>query len=346
MTQSDRVLERLSFPIQYLEIGESMLRARGLDVAGLYKLCGVAYSPNMPPGQTINGVQMRTAMQLFLNVCEPKPAPLIQIIQHFPLSIHGPLGVMAMTSATLGEALDSAVEYAPLIMPAFTIRRENHGKSVHLVFERRYDFGRVNEIFTETVLGTFLNIRPFLTEEPFPVQVHFTHAPLAEEAEYDLGPDAQFLFNASRNQLVFNARNLSIPMLAPSRGARQLMQATLEQQRLTQAEAQPAALQVRRLLQQALQEGRPMDAEQVAAGLKVSGRTLSRRLQAEGSTLPQLQAEVGVEFAKLLLLESEKSIAEIASSVGFQDATSFARAFKRVMGLSPSQFRDAVPGEK
>lgn len=339
MAQSERVLERLSFPIQYLEIGESLLREKGLDVVGFYQLCGISYTDNMPLGQTINGLQLRTAFQLFLNTCEPRPAPLVQIMAHFPLAIHGPLGVLAMTSATLGEALDSALEYAPLIMPAFSFRRVIRGRKGHLVFERRYDFSPVNEIFTETVVATFLKIYPFLIKDPSDVQVHFAHAPLAEEAEYKLDPRVQFTFNSSVTQIIFSTQDLSIPLLTPSRGSRQLMQATLEQQRLAQADARPTVQQVKRLLQQAMQQGRLMDASQVANNLNLSGRTLSRRLAAEGSTLPQLQAEIGVDFAKLLLLESERSIADIARSVGFRDATSFTRAFRRVVGQSPSGFR-------
>lgn len=339
MSQTDRALERLSFPVQYLEIGESLLRARGQDVERFYQLCGVANASAIHPGQTINGLQFRRALQFYLNVCEPRPAPLVQILAHFPLTIHGPLGVLALASPTLGEALEAALQYAPLVMPAFAIRREDHDHAVHVVFERRYDFAPVNEIFTETVMGTFLMVRPFLTAMPESVRMQFAHAPLGDAADYDLGEGVQPQFEAGLNRLVFRARDLAIPLLAPSRSSRLLMQAALEQQRLQQADQRPTLHQVRRLLQQALHMGQPLEAAQVAASLNISPRTLSRRLQGEGTTLPQLQAEVGVAFAAVLLLESDRGIAEIARQAGFGDATSFARAFKRLQGRTPSQFR-------
>lgn len=340
MTQSHRILKLLSFPIQYLEIGESLMHARGLDVEGFYRLCGVAYTQSRPQGQTINGLQMRTALQLYLNICEPRPAPLVQLMQHFPLTVHGPLGMLAMTSATIGGALDSALEYASLIMPAFNIRRENHGQTVHVIFERRYDFGEVNELFTEIVLATFLKIRPFLVHQPSQVHIHFTHAPLSEAEDYVLGPeDVQITFNSGLNQIIVSAKDLNIPLLAPSRASRQLMQSVLKHQLVSQADTCHTTLQVKRLLQQALQDGQFIDAPKIAACLNVSGRTLSRRLKSEGATLPQLQTEVSVAFAELLLLESDKSIAEVARSTGFKDTTSFSRAFKRRTGRSPSGFR-------
>jgi AraC-like DNA-binding protein len=345
MSHTDRTLERLSFPIQYLEIGESLLRQRGQEAMAFFSHVGVANVDTLHNGQSINGLQFRRALQLFLNMCEPHPAPLVQILSHFPLTIHGPLGLLAIASPTLGDALDAALQHAPLIMPAFQIHRETHGQNVHIVFERRYDFAPVNEIFTELVMGTFIMIKPFLTRLPEFIELQFAHAPLGAETDYAMDAPVRMVFHASRHQLVARARDLTIPLVAPSRNSRALMQAQLEQLSRQMPDHQPTVLQVRRLLQQALHAGRPVDAAHLAAGLKVSLRTLSRRLQGEGATLPQLQAEVGVAFAEGLLLETDRSIAEVAAAAGFTDATSFSRAFKRLHGVTPSRFRsgDAAP---
>lgn len=343
MGNDNRALERLSFPIQYLEIGESLLRARGLDVAGFYQLCGVSAPDAIHPAQTINGLQMRTALQLFLNVCAPHPAPLVQIMQHFPLTMHGALGVMALTSDTLGKALDSALEFAALVMPAFEIHREDHGRHVHLVFKSRYDFAPVNEFFTELVMAAFMQIRPFMATAPSTISMQYRHAPLGKAEDYDFGEEVKFSFNGNLDQVVLNAEDLAIRLLAPSRNSRQMMQTTLEQQRLQQLGKHPTVQQVKRLLQQALHENRLLDAGQIADKLNISARTLSRRLKEEESSLPLLQAEVGLDFAELLLVKSDRNIAEIARIAGFQDATSFSRAFKRMKGKTPSQFRSKSP---
>ena len=46
-----------------------------------------------------------------------------------------------------------------------------------------------------------------------------------------------------------------------------------------------------------------------------------------------------VELAKRLLLESERKLADIAVSTGFADAFHLSRTFKRIAGMSPSEFR-------
>lgn len=76
--------------------------------------------------------------------------------------------------------------------------------------------------------------------------------------------------------------------------------------------------------------------------MAMSVRTLSRRLKEEGYTLPQLRAVVGIEYAQVLLRETDKSIAQIANIIGFKDAASFTRAFKRGTGTTPSRVRAVV----
>ena len=44
----------------------------------------------------------------------------------------------------------------------------------------------------------------------------------------------------------------------------------------------------------------------------------------------------------MLLLENQLSIQQIAEATGFADATSFARAFKRATGQTPSEARQGA----
>ena len=52
-----------------------------------------------------------------------------------------------------------------------------------------------------------------------------------------------------------------------------------------------------------------------------------------------------VEYAKRLLTETDKSIADIAAAVGFEDMRHFAQTFKRKTGMTPSAYRRLHPGE-
>ena len=50
-----------------------------------------------------------------------------------------------------------------------------------------------------------------------------------------------------------------------------------------------------------------------------------------------------IEKAKNLLLNPNLRVSEIAFEVGFQSLTHFNRVFKKVLGLSPTDYREQLP---
>jgi AraC-like DNA-binding protein/ligand-binding sensor protein len=64
--------------------------------------------------------------------------------------------------------------------------------------------------------------------------------------------------------------------------------------------------------------------------------------RATGLTFTDYLARVRIEKAKTLLLDHNRRISEIAYDVGFQSLTHFNRVFKKIVGRSPSSFRQSV----
>jgi len=344
MPASDRELQSLTFPIQYLEIGEALARELGQDVDPLYKAWGIDLPRPFMPWHTINGVQMKRSLKHLLDHIPYGPPPIVAFMAHFPLTVHGPAGMLALTSATLGEALQGAIRYAPLIMPAFDLHREDVGDEVRVVVEPKLDFGEVQDFFTEIVTLAPTKVMPFLKTPVEGASVHFRHAPLGIESQYSAAFHGAIHFNSRQNMLVLPRSALSIPLIAPSKASHLMMKATLEQQRKTRLDAHPFTKEVKEHLRAGLRERQVLSAEELSQRLSVSARTLSRRLQDEGTTLPQLRGEVSIEHARTLLLETTKSIAQVAEATGFADATAFSRAFKRATGMTPTALREQHTG--
>ncbi len=80
-------------------------------------------------------------------------------------------------------------------------------------------------------------------------------------------------------------------------------------------------------------------AESVAGALKMSGRTLQRRLEDEGVRFSVVLDEVRERAAKKRLENPTLPLAEIAYQVGFSDLATFSRAFKRWTGVPPGAWR-------
>jgi len=98
---------------------------------------------------------------------------------------------------------------------------------------------------------------------------------------------------------------------------------------------------LREVLKSYLPDGYPT-ARFAAEVIDVSERTLARRLSACGLTFGGLVDQVRFEVAKRLLQEPDARIVDVARSVGFESQGNFTRMFRRVAGLSPTQFRKAI----
>lgn len=76
-----------------------------------------------------------------------------------------------------------------------------------------------------------------------------------------------------------------------------------------------------------------------ARDLHFSVRTLSRRLAEEGTTFQSVKDELRRDMAILQLIKTELSIAAIGLAIGFDDPTTFNRAFKLWTGSAPGAYR-------
>ena len=86
--------------------------------------------------------------------------------------------------------------------------------------------------------------------------------------------------------------------------------------------------------------------DRCAVQLGVSRRKLQRGLSQQGVTFSSLVMEVRLEMATELLAEDKRSVGEIACKLGYASAASFARAFRRSRGVSPSDFRRGLQAGK
>jgi AraC-like DNA-binding protein len=81
--------------------------------------------------------------------------------------------------------------------------------------------------------------------------------------------------------------------------------------------------------------------EGVAWELHMSSRKLQRQLRSVGTTFTTLLNEIRQDLAHRYLREQDISLTEIAFLLGFSESSVFSRAFKRWMGVTPSEYRKA-----
>jgi len=78
----------------------------------------------------------------------------------------------------------------------------------------------------------------------------------------------------------------------------------------------------------------------IARHVCLEPRTFLRRfVKATGMKPAQYQQRLRVTRAREMLEFSRKSVDEIASTVGYDDVGGFRRVFRKIMGLTPSEYR-------
>jgi AraC-like DNA-binding protein len=84
----------------------------------------------------------------------------------------------------------------------------------------------------------------------------------------------------------------------------------------------------------------PLDEESLARALKMSVRTLRRRLAADGIGFRELREEAIHHQAQRLLAETDRTVEDVAQTLGYGYPANFARAFRRATGVSPAEWRN------
>ena len=73
---------------------------------------------------------------------------------------------------------------------------------------------------------------------------------------------------------------------------------------------------------------------------EIPERTLKRRFKiATGSSLIERLQNLRIEAAKRMLESSTTPVTEISFEVGYEDPSFFRRLFRRLTGVTPSQYR-------
>ena len=147
-------------------------------------------------------------------------------------------------------------------------------------------------------------------------------------------------FDAMQAGLTFQPHWLQCPIPGADPLLHQLLQ---DRASVERAQLSPVLLNDVRRAIRALLMTRECCREAVAHRLNLRPRTRVRRLNEAGTTDQALLDEMRAQIARQLLHDTRAPVRRIAASLGFADPTVFTRAFRRWTGLTPREFRAALP---
>jgi AraC-like DNA-binding protein len=145
-------------------------------------------------------------------------------------------------------------------------------------------------------------------------------------------------FGARHNKLFFRVEDINQPFVTHNPDLLDLVSPQLEAELKQQLADKSLREQAKGILKMFLAGEKPR-LEDVALELRVSARTLQRRLLEEGITFHNLVEEARREMAQHYLRQPSLELNETAYLLGYEDPNSFIRAFHRWEGTSPGEWR-------
>lgn len=170
-----------------------------------------------------------------------------------------------------------------------------------------------------------------------PIRLELTRggAPTAGQSAFFSCP---VVHESARDTLVLKASDLDRPFPGHNAELIEIITPALEE---TFGRLRPRSSfseQVKAVLKRGFASGRPEIAA-VARDLGTTERTLQRRIADEGGNFRALVREARKELGRKLLSDPSTDIEEVACILGFQDTTSFYRAFRSWEGSTPQAWR-------
>ncbi|ARU89877.1 AraC family transcriptional regulator [Pseudomonas sp. M30-35] len=309
------------------------LQASGTDPAKVLARIGLQ-TGELPPNRFSHALQ-EMFWQAVIDETGEEHAGLF-LVEHLPIYQGLLLEYLFLSNETFGAGLRHALRYMRLLSDTLKARLDVEGGRAVLTLAA--DSG-VSRHFPEMFAGAVIRLFNALTEGEFALyEVHFIHEQGASSEQYRAVYGCPAHMGSERYALVFDSAILSRSSALAQPEVLQ-MHDSLAQRQLSEIERFDLVNSVRDLIAELVIENRAT-LEQVSLRLGMPARRLRERLTIAGVRFNDLVSDYRCRLAKDLLLNTDERIEVIVELTGFSEPSTFYRAFKRWVGVTPVEYRN------
>jgi AraC-like DNA-binding protein len=316
---------------------------RGGDPAALYARYGWR-------AEDIEGGRNRVPLGDFFDFLEAAARSIddphfgLHVWEHVDFGDLGLLGFGLLSAADVGAALRTLMRYGGIFQDCDAGELVVEGDRAHVLYSVspcQLPLSR-HDCDMSTAFNVHL-LRKLVEPGWSPLAVQLQHpepeARLLDEYQRVFGTAPKF--GSATNQVIFDSRLLDEPIRSRDKRLYTIIEQSLlllqEQTRLEGSLAQ----RLRAAIVPRLSSGPPTLAE-IARALRLTPRALQRQLAAHQLRFSELLDRARFELATKLLATTDYSLAEITYFVGFSEESAFIRAFRRLMGCTPLDYRRSI----
>ena len=323
-------------------------RHRGLAVPALLQRAGIPPALLDAPLARVSQAQYALLIRVLRRTLRDELWGLCS--RPLPVGSFGRCAAMLVRCATLEEALRLGLRHYHGLLADFVPRLVVQGGVARLQLMRRAPRDPVLGPRLDYAQKAFLlfafGMACWLVARRVPVlSVDYTEpAPRSDSSRVYQAP---IRHDQAHVGLCFDARWLELPVVQNPQSLREFLAGAPANLLIKYRDAASVSERIRRLLHRRLDAG-DLSLEAVGEALAIAPPTLRRRLREEGHGFQALKDALRRDAAIAHLARPELTLPEIAERLGFSEASTFHRAFKKWTGVAPGEYRltrmGAVPG--
>lgn len=309
----------------------------GVSIPGLLEQCGIERGLLEQPEARI---ERDTFIKLMLLVMEQTQDEFLGFGQGRK-SKPGTFSMMAhavINCPNLASAVDRGIRFYSLFnlsMESELVRDGEHARLITRV-DPRLDF---RDVIIETMLFLSLRFMSWLVGKAIePEAVHLDYEPLRQDDEHRFMFNCPTHYNSELNQVVFPARYLDLPLVHNELSLSKFLRDSLARLFDDNVHNVGLAARIRTIISNEYGNHFP-DFSEICDKLGMTPQTLRRRLKDGNTSYQEIKDSIRKDASVYYLSKPGLSIDEIALLMGFSEASSFHRAFKKWTGMTPSSYR-------
>ncbi len=315
----------------------ALARQRELDAEPLLRKAGIDPAVLDDPSAAVADERVHALVTALLERTGD-PALGLAAGRHYNLATFGMLGAVAAVTPSPRACVQLFVKYQHLTFTSFLFELDEAGKRI--LFVPQGDLGPLHRFYLDRELSFVLHTARRMWPTSYRQllgQFAFDYPePSPSEAYRSLFRDVRFDADCATIAVDFDAE-------PPPSTLNPLGNAALNSQleALAAMAADGDVVQRTRdavMMSVGARQHLPT-IDEVAAQLGRSARTLRRELSARGTTFRDILEEIVVTLAQRYLRNPSLSVAAVADRLGYAEASSFARAFRRITGRTLTSVR-------
>jgi len=284
-----------------------------------------------------------TTEQLFAfwsAVAEISRNPLVGLVlgSEHRVERYDPIAMASISASSYRDAVGRASRYKQLTCPE-QIELIGRGRESAIQFRWLLADANAPDVLTDLCFAWVLTLgRRGTGHHLIPLRVEFSR-PARHRKEYEAHFGCPIRFDVETNALIVSTEDLDRPFLTRNSDLLAMLAPQLDAELATELATQRPEDEVKAILKRLLTGRRP-DLREVARAMGASTRTLQRRLAERGVTYQEVLEAARRELAHHYLLRSTLDLSETAYVLGYEDASSFFRAFHQWEGMTPGRWRE------